>query len=115
MLKLSCKFGESNWNPCWLFILTSSSGTNYVLNEHDVDQYGSFAMPSKIKPYQNYPESVVNQNEIHIELLCKQAHLALIMSQNEHDVDQLPKPKIYSPWQTQHENIPNTHVSAYCR
>ena len=28
---------------------------------------------------------------------------------------QLPKPKIYFPWRTQHENIPNTHVSAYCR
>ena len=28
---------------------------------------------------------------------------------------QLPKPKIYLPWRTQHENIPNTHVSAYCR
>ena len=26
----------------------------------------------------------------------------------------LPKPKIYFPWRTQHENIPNTHVSAYC-
>ena len=33
MLKLSCKFGESNWNPCWLIMLTSSPGTNYVPNE----------------------------------------------------------------------------------
>ena len=24
------------------------------------------------------------------------------------------KPQIYFPWWTQHENIPNTHVSAYC-
>ena len=39
-LKLSSKFGESNWNPCWLIMLTSASGTNYVINEHeDVDQY----------------------------------------------------------------------------
>ena len=48
-----------------------SSGTNYVLNEHeDVDQCGSFAIPPKIMPYQSYPESLVNQNEIAIELLC---------------------------------------------
>ena len=52
-------------------MLTSSSGTNYVLNEHeDVDQYGSFAIPSEIIPYQSYPESLVNQNEIIIELSC---------------------------------------------
>ena len=25
------------------------------------------------------------------------------------------KPQIYFPWQTQYENIPNTHDSAYCR
>ena len=25
------------------------------------------------------------------------------------------KPKIYFLWRTQHENIPNAHVSAYCR
>ena len=44
-------------------MLTSSSGTNYVLNEHeDVDLYGSFAIPSKIMPYQSYPESLVTLN-----------------------------------------------------
>ena len=52
-------------------MLTSSSSTNYVLNEHeDVDQYESFAIPSEIMLYQSYPESLVNQNEIPIELLC---------------------------------------------
>ena len=52
-------------------MLTSSSGTNYILNEHeDVGQYGSFAKPSEIMPYQSYPESLVNQNEIPIELSC---------------------------------------------
>ena len=52
-------------------VLTSSSGTNYVLNEHEgVDQYGSFSIPSELVPYQSYPESVVNQNEILIELSC---------------------------------------------
>ena len=49
----------------------SSSGTNYVPNEHeDADQYDSYAVPSKIMPYQSYPKSLVNQNEIPIELLC---------------------------------------------
>ena len=38
MLKPSWKFGESKWNHYWLIALTSSTGTNYVLNEHeDVD------------------------------------------------------------------------------
>ena len=39
MLKLTWKFGESKWNPYyWGIVLTSSSDTNYVANEHeDVD------------------------------------------------------------------------------
>ena len=46
-------------------MLTSSSGTNYVQNEHeDVDQCASFAIPSKIMLYQSHPEHLVNQNEI---------------------------------------------------
>ena len=50
--KPSWKFGEPKWNPYWVVVLTSSSGTNYVPNEHeDIDQYGSFAIPSKIMPY----------------------------------------------------------------
>ena len=45
------------------------TGTNYVPNEHeDVDRYGSFAIPSDIMPYQSHPESLVNQNEIPMEL-----------------------------------------------
>ena len=52
-------------------MLTSLSGTNYALNKHeDVDQYGSFAIPSEIMLYQSQPESLVNQNEILIELSC---------------------------------------------
>ena len=59
----------------------SSSDTNYVPNEHeDADQYDSYAIPSKIMPYQSYPKGLVNQNEILIELLCYRAHLALIRS-----------------------------------
>ena len=51
MLKLSYKFGESNWDPFRVIVLTSSSGTNYVPNEHeDIDQYGSFTLPNEIMP-----------------------------------------------------------------
>ena len=51
MLKLSWKFGESKRYPYLVIVLTSSSGTNYVPNEHEsVDQYGSFTIPSKIMP-----------------------------------------------------------------
>ena len=52
-------------------MLTSSSGTNYVPNEHeDVDQYGLFAVPSEAMLYQSHPGILVNQNEIPIELSC---------------------------------------------
>ena len=52
-------------------VLTSSSDTNYILNEHeDVGQYGSFAKPSEIMPYQSYPESLVSQDEIPVDLPC---------------------------------------------
>ena len=34
MLKLPWKYGDSKWNSYWLIVLTSSSGTNYVPNEH---------------------------------------------------------------------------------
>ena len=71
MLKLSWKFGESKWNPYWVIVLTSSSDTNHVPNEHEgVDQYGSFAIPSMLMLYQSHPESLVNQNETLIELSC---------------------------------------------
>ena len=50
-LKLSCKFGESKWNPYWVTMLMSSSDSNYVANDHeDVDKYVSFAIPSWITP-----------------------------------------------------------------
>ena len=40
----------------------SSTGTNNVLNKHEGDdQYGPFAIPSKIMPYQSYPESFVTK------------------------------------------------------
>ena len=69
MLKPSWKFGEWKWNSCWVIVLTSSSGTNYVPNEHEgVDQYGSFSIPSELVLYQSHPESLVNENEIPVEL-----------------------------------------------
>ena len=71
MLKLSCKFDVSKWNPYWLSTIMNSTGTNYVIKEHeDVDWYDSFVIPSKIMPYQSYPESLVNQHQIPIDLLC---------------------------------------------
>ena len=52
-------------------MLTSSSGTNHVPNEHEgADRYGSFSITSELVLYQSHPESLVNQNEILIELLC---------------------------------------------
>ena len=52
-------------------MLTSSSGTSYVPNEHeDVDRYGSFAITSKIVLYQSGPESLVNEDELLIGLSC---------------------------------------------
>ena len=49
----------------------SSSGTNYVPNEHeDDDQYDSYAIPSNMIPYQSYSKSLVNHNEIPIESPC---------------------------------------------
>ena len=81
MLKLSWKFGESKWYPNWVIVLMSSSGINYVPNEHEgVDQYGSFSTLSELVLHQSHPESLVNQNEILIELLCLQAHPVLTMS-----------------------------------
>ena len=71
MLKLSWEFGESKLYPYWIFVLTSFCGTNYVPNEYEgLDQYGSFSIPSELVLYQSHPESLVNQNEILIELLC---------------------------------------------
>ena len=50
MLQLSHKFGQSEWNPYRLIALTSSSSSNYVPNDEDVDQYDPYAIPSKIMP-----------------------------------------------------------------
>ena len=52
-------------------MLTSSSGTNYIPNEHEgIDQYGSFSIPSELVLYQSQPESLANENETPVELSC---------------------------------------------
>ena len=62
-------------------MLTSSSDTNYVPNKHEnVDQYDPYAIPSAIMPRWSYPESLVDQNEIPVDLSRQRAHLALITS-----------------------------------
>ena len=50
MLRVSCKFAWSIWNPYWLIVLMSSSESDYVPNEQDVDKYGWFAIPSEKMP-----------------------------------------------------------------
>ena len=53
------------------YCANESSDTNYVPNKHEVvDQYGSFSIPSELVLYQSHPESLVNENEIPVELLC---------------------------------------------
>ena len=62
-----------NLKSLLLIVLRSSSDSNYVPNEHeDVDQYDPYcyAKPSEIMPHKNYPESLVNQNEIPVDLSC---------------------------------------------
>ena len=50
--KPSWKFGEPKWNPYWLIVLTSSSDSNYVPNEHEhIDKYDPFAIPFEIMPW----------------------------------------------------------------
>ena len=71
MLQLSCKFDESIWNPHWVNMLISSSGTNYVLNDHEeVGQYGPYVILSEVMPRNSYPASFVNQFEILIDSSC---------------------------------------------
>ena len=54
---------------------------NYILNDNeDLGQYDMYATPSQIMPCYSYPASLMNQNEIPIELTYQQAHLAQIMS-----------------------------------
>ena len=80
MLQLSYESDESKRNP-WVNMLTSSSGTNCVLNEHEyIGQYGSYVILSEVMPGYSYPASLVNQFEIFIDSLCEQAHLTVIMS-----------------------------------
>ena len=52
-------------------MLKKSSDTNYSLNDHeDIGQYGPHTIPSEVMPCYSHPASLVNQNEIPIDLLC---------------------------------------------
>ena len=52
-------------------MLKSSSATSYVPNEHEyVDKYDPYPILSELTPYQSYPESVLNHNEIPVDLSC---------------------------------------------
>ena len=78
---MNCKSGKSKCNPYWVILLVSSLGTNYILNEHeDFCHYGPYAMPSKMIPWCSHPACFVNQNDILIQLSCKQNYMPLIMS-----------------------------------
>ena len=49
----------------------SSSGTNYVLNEHeDVGQYGPYVILSVVMPCYRYLASLLDQFEIIIDSSC---------------------------------------------
>ena len=49
-------------------MLTNSSGTNYVLNEHeDVGQYGPYMILPEVMPRYRYPASLLDQFEILID------------------------------------------------
>ena len=51
--------------------VNSASGSNCVIHEHeDIDQYGSYAIPSEVLPCYSYHASLVNQFEILIDPLC---------------------------------------------
>ena len=52
-------------------MLTSSYGTNYVLNGHeDVGQYGPYVILSEVMPCYRYPASLLDQFEILINSSC---------------------------------------------
>ena len=54
-------------------MLTISSGTYYILNgQEDVYLYVLYAISSEKMPCYSYPVSLVNINEIHIDLSCKE-------------------------------------------
>ena len=96
MVQLSCKFGESNWNPDCVIVLTNSFGTNHVLNEHeDTGRYDAYGIPSQVTCYSDVA-SLVNQNEIHIwvsmitnssEIMLFYSYPASLVNQNEIPID----------------------------
>ena len=56
-------------NPYLVVVLTSLSGTNYMLNEHEVlGQCGPYVKPSEKMLCSSHPASLGNLHEIPIEL-----------------------------------------------
>ena len=81
VIQLIWKFQESNWNPDWFIALMAHLTLIISLPIiKNLGQYDQNAIPSQIMPCYSYPGNLVNQNDIPIELTCKQAHLGLIMS-----------------------------------
>ena len=70
-------------------MLTNSSGTNYVLNEHeDVGQYGPYVILSEVMPCYRYLASLLDQFEILIDSSCLMSSSESDYVPNEHeDVD----------------------------
>ena len=59
----------------------NSFDTNDTINYNkNLGQYDKNAILAQIMTCHGYPASLMNQNEIHIELTCQRAHLAQIMS-----------------------------------
>ena len=68
-------------NPYWVILSTSSSGIDYVLNEHEnTCQYSRNAISSKLMSYYIYSVSLVNKNAIPVELSCQWAHREIFVS-----------------------------------
>ena len=81
VIQLFCKFEESNSNPDWCIALMNSFDNNDILNDYkNLGQYDQNARPSQIMTCYNSPASLVNQNEIPVDLSCLRTHMALIMS-----------------------------------
>ena len=71
VIQLSWKFQESNRNPDWFIALMNSFDTNYTLNNNkNLGQYHQNAIPFQIMACYSYLSSLMNQNEIPIELTC---------------------------------------------
>ena len=85
-------------------MLPSSSGINYVLNEHeDVDQYGPYATPSKLMTG-SYPAILENRSEI-ATMLTSSSDSNYVP--NEHEYDPCAKTSEIKPCKSSPERLVN--------